>query len=262
MPNNHFLNLKDDQVVLFVDIIGFSNIVMKSQNTEWEDKNIKGLMIHLPALYNILTSGDFSHQYQKQMGIKFLWVSDSIIISCDKANVNNMLITLHKLINQLYCTGFAIKGGISVGKLYHENNIWGVPMIKAVQLEKQAVYPRVIISSDDFSKLDISDRYRSFFKLIENDYLYYDYFASFFSEQVDHNKNISSYLNVYSTLIVDNFNECTENAHKEKWRWLARELGTTIQRHNDFINEMLEHNEVYSSVTTRRITNAEEYVSY
>ena len=262
MPNSYFLDLKDNQIVLFADILGFSNAILKSENVNWESNDIEGILIKLPVIYDMITKGDFSKEYQKRVGIKFLWVSDSIIISTDIFNFDKLMYTLCDLINKLYCLDFSIRGAICIGKFYHKENIWGTPYIKAVELEKNiSKYPRIIISKTDFHSMKVSDIYKQYFQNTEIDeYLYFDYFECFFDMQVKENKNISNYLGTYSSFIIENFENCIKKEHQDKWRWLARELHNTIAKHSNYIQRMLDNSNIYSCFTGKRILDYNEYL--
>lgn len=263
MSDAHFLNLKNNQVVFFGDIIGFSNIILASENVDFESKDTKGIIVNLPVIYNMITKGDFSKEYQSKLGIKFLWVSDSIVISAPITNIDNLLIALSNLINQLYCTGFAIRGALCVGKLYHEENIWGAPFVKAVRLEENvAKFPRIIISKTELSSLKISEQYKTYFKNTENDeYLYFDYFSSFFDKQVKENKNISSFLGVYTSFIIQSFEGSTNEEHRDKWRWLGKELQNVIITHLGYIQDMLDNDEIFSCFTGNKMVDGNEYLN-
>ena len=262
MTNNYFLDLKDDQVVLFADIIGFSKIVSISEDINWEDSNSNPLKKSLLSIYDYITGVEFSQKYQELKGIRLLWISDSIIVSCGIENINNLLIVLDELTHLLYCSGFIIRGGISVGKLYHDRNIWGSSYIKAVELEKKAINPRIIISKEDIHKLNIYDRHKRFFNRIGNKYFYYDYFGSYFNEQIRNSIDISDTLIVYSTMIVDNFGLSEEISHIEKWRWLAKELIKIIKIKKVYINGILKSRNVYIEYSQGRISNINDIIRY
>lgn len=186
-------------------------------------------------IYNHITAR-YTDEYQVSQGIKFLWVSDSIFITCEAKNINTLLFELDYITNQLYCTHYAVRGGISLGKLHFEKNLWGTAVVTAVDHEKKAIYPRIIISRHDFEVLNVSDEKRMFFKSTElNDFLEYDYFNSFLSSQIKDSKTISCYLNVYTDVIEDRFMHCTEESHKEKWAYLAYQLKITIDVNYDYI---------------------------
>ena len=230
MKYNHILHMDDNMVVLFVDIIGFSEDIKNNITTT---QHTEGFNIDLAKIYNDIAER-YSDEYQVSKGIKFLWVSDSIFITCEAKKINNLLNELDYIINQLYCLCYAIRGGISLGKLYFEKNLWGTAVLNAVNHEKIANYPRIIICKDDFLALDISEE--KHFKPIELDgFLEYNYFTSFLSRCIKEGKKYNSKLNVYSDIIENKFKQCTEANHKEKWAYLAYELAAAIKINSNYI---------------------------
>lgn len=261
MNSKYFLDLEENQVVIFVDIIGFSDLIKKSEHNKEADLAMGDLMIRFPEIYDLMVNGEFSNSFQEDMGIKFLWISDSIIISSNKENINNLMRTLDDIINKLYCIGFALRGGIAIGKLYHQVNIWGVPYIKAVELEKRANYPRIIIEESDLQQLDLSDEDKKYFIFDAKDnFWYYNYFASFLSRKIKRGENISCYLSEYSSFISKSFEDCSKKKHKLKWIWLAEKFRETLEYNKIEINKLLENNIVYETVPPRQIESYQEYI--
>lgn len=231
MDYNHILHMKDNMVVLFADIIGFSADVRNNTTTTAQTK---GFNIDFAEIYNAIAT-KYTEEYQVSHEIKFLWVSDSIFITCEAKNINTLLLELDYLINQLYCAHYVIRGGISLGKLYFEKNLWGTAVVTAVENEKEAIYPRIIISQDELEVLNLCDQNSVFFKPTELDnFLEYDYFNSILFHKIKDDE-ICSCLNVYSTVIEEQFIKCTENNQKEKWAYLAYQLAAAINTNANYI---------------------------
>jgi hypothetical protein len=181
MKFNHFLSLKDNMVVLFADIIGFSDVILNDENTSLITD---GMNIYLENISESIICR-YSREYQNKNKIKFIWVSDSIFLTCDKDNINTLLKELDYITHQMYCAHFSLRGGISLGKLYHKNNIWGPAVVNAVGLEKKAVNPCVVITKNDFYMLDINDEFKRFFiNLSYSELMYYDFFSSFIDQKI------------------------------------------------------------------------------
>jgi len=77
--------------------------------------------------------------------------SDSIVVSYLKdepngSGVSSMLWDVHRLQLELVTSGILLRGAITSGLLYHDQNlIFGPALNEAVALEKLASYPRVIL---------------------------------------------------------------------------------------------------------------------
>lgn len=126
----------EEKIVSFIDVLGFSNLVFASENKPIE------------TYYQILLT-DFKEVAKKhKMGS--LLISDSVVIHIDnkETSFNKLVRVLCMLQHKLFHKGILIRGGISSGKLFidEENNvIVGTGLINAYKLEGQAMYPRIII---------------------------------------------------------------------------------------------------------------------
>jgi len=86
--------------------------------------------------------------------------SDSFVLSCPAENQHSCSYLLQAVyLIHLMCfesLGMMVRGGITLGKLIHEENgaLFGPAMNEAYELEsKSAIYPRVIISFDAYKHL-------------------------------------------------------------------------------------------------------------
>lgn len=227
----------DNQVVLFADLLGFSQTVLNNAETTMESKG--GIVVNLPRIYNIIAGCDYSKDYQSKRCIKFNWVSDSIVITTTADNINAVLTELCKLINIFYCSGFSLRGAITYGKVYHEDNIWGPAFVKAVQYEKRAMFPRVVIKTEDMKRFPISTEFFEFFKLTENpDFMWFDYFDYHLSIAEEKAKDISASLHVYSKFIADNICSAEDDKTIGKYIWLANCFTHSVVKHGTFINSL------------------------
>lgn len=241
MKNKLFLNLKDNQVVLFADILGFGNAVKENENVSFHDQG--DLIVDFEKIYDhILRS--YSEEYQQSLGIKFLWVSDSIIVSTPIENANAIFSVLIDIINILYCSGLSLRGVITVGRLYHQNNVWGPALVEAAKDEKGIVkYPRIMIKESYFKRLPLKKEYRDYFKISnESSYRQFDYFDFYFHKLINEDKSVLSTLRVYSEFIKRGYDEAKQSSYKEKYIWLAEELQKAIRKYAIDIDNYLAKN--------------------
>lgn len=261
MADKQFYNLQEDKVVLFADIIGFSNSVVSNENTTMDDKG--GIIVNFERIYELFVS-KYSEQRQQELGVKLLWVSDSIIISAQVENANRIFEILADITNQLYCSGFSLRGAICTGKLHHENNIWGPSYIKAVQLEsKVAVYPRVIIPDESYANFELDNVWADSIEDSEIDGLkQFDYFKYQIKKSIDDGTDFNSFLCVYSDFIVDNFKKAKRPEHIVKYVWLAEKLRESICLFQTEIDAFLKVEEKYGcgSGGVERINNHTFYM--
>lgn len=92
----------------------------------------------------------------KIKGIMMTSISDSLIFSIsvkERGAMNKLTKLISGFVQSLLLQyGLLLRGGIAVGKLYHDGEIvYGPGLVKAYELEsKLAIYPRIIMDSSDF----------------------------------------------------------------------------------------------------------------
>lgn len=143
----------EERVVAFVDILGFSSMVQKSE------KDIKKTIEIRAALYEIENYKKINKDNRyDEMGSEVTIFSDSIVISRSTewkyGDVFHTILDMLHLQMELLSKGILLRGGITVGKLYHKNNIvFGPAMIKAYKMESQeAIYPRIIVDENLYER--------------------------------------------------------------------------------------------------------------
>ena len=151
--------------VCFLDILGFKNLIANSTslNEIGEIGHLLGYFKYFHEKFNNADANDILRFTTKEkttkielnLKLKTSFFSDSIILSFEVVEFRQDLMQLYYIINQiaelafevtLYCGRF-MRGGLTYGDLYHENDVcFGPALIEAVQLEKDAVYPRISVA--------------------------------------------------------------------------------------------------------------------
>ncbi|WP_197082458.1 hypothetical protein [Pedobacter sp. BMA] len=133
------------QYVAFIDVLGFSDLVYKSQHVQLEQ--------YFQTVTEILS--EMKRENQK---IQSLNISDSIIlITPDDLNgLKRLIRAVRKIQRKLMFKNILIRGAVSYGEAFFDdahNIIVGKGYIRAYQLEAEAIYPRVIIDPSIISHL-------------------------------------------------------------------------------------------------------------
>lgn len=172
-----------DRLTCFIDLLGFKSAIDQSLD---DDKVREALYeaIHqlkseklLDQVYGDIPfflldkectvkpsrdvfGGDLVEQFSSDYPITITQFSDSFVFSCPADNCAScsMLLKCVYMVHLVYyCNlGMMVRGGISVGKLVHEETgaLFGPAMNEAYALEsKSAIYPRVIISPESSALL-------------------------------------------------------------------------------------------------------------
>jgi|TARA_R100000479_G_scaffold70100_3_gene33891 hypothetical protein len=143
----------ENRIVLFLDILGFKNIIEKTIDKEEDiEKNISSLYSNLKYIKTFLIERLKSESMfnERNYSLKVTQFSDSVIISFindDNTTLLNLIRSIQELIIKLTNEGILCRGAISYGKLIHDNRvIFGPALNDAYETEtKAAIYPRVIL---------------------------------------------------------------------------------------------------------------------
>lgn len=187
----------EERLCLFLDILGFKNHV--DESTKDTDKSQKSTYrtLTVEMLYEALKSiGEamtFTVEGLESNSTKMVTqFSDSIVVSykLDEASaLFDMLYDIYLLQINLIQRGILVRGAITAGKLIHnEKLVFGPALNEAAELEKLAMYPRVILSQEIIvlgknrhaSHHSTADEEKSIMSLLKKDLdgmFYIDYFA-------------------------------------------------------------------------------------
>ena len=228
----------ENRIVVFIDILGFSNIV-KSTTTI---KKAEGFIQKANTVLNNLKSAlEFIHKHFDELkldyansSIQLSQFSDSIVISVLENSKELIIIFKHlKLIQARLLNKYniLIRGGVVKGKLIHTNSLLlGPAMINAYNLEsKCALSPRIVVdpkvkwSYNKINKTETGEIIEKE-KILKKDYdgtFYIDYFnydLEFYSDDND-----EEYYRTICNLIKENV-ENSDISIRMKYLWMREKL--------------------------------------
>lgn len=193
----------ENKLVAFVDLLGFKKAVFESES----DTNIKKSVDK--AVYSYLklkTLNDAYIELMKEKGINkglydIAFFSDCFVISCKKQSdeQENLYIDFFKgLVNmsfKLLSIGFLIRGGVTYGLLYHQNNmIYGPAMNRAYLLEsQQAKYPRILVDGFALQEISKDEHIREIMQYISPDQIDGMMFIDYLSQKEYFEENDNYY---------------------------------------------------------------------
>ena len=142
----------EERLVAFVDILGFKELVYDSVKSDAVMDKIYEAMqtiLDVKKVEGSLSNLEIGRTYQATVTT----FSDSIIISYLLGSYGNLFRILLDIIHlqlALAYQGILIRGGIAIGKAYHDGEIvFGPAMNEAYELESLcAKYPRIIVKQD------------------------------------------------------------------------------------------------------------------
>ncbi len=146
----------EERFVAFLDILGFSEIITK----EVEIRRI----VEIVKTETVNAKEPGSHGIFPDEKIKATYLSDSIVLSITTGEALNdafkrlryLLSAVERIQYRCALQDVWIRGGVSWGKLNHDENVVGEGLVKAYRLETTARFPRVLFDmsliSDFFEK--------------------------------------------------------------------------------------------------------------
>jgi len=230
-----------DRYIVFIDILGFKDIVNKSNN---DNKKAKEILENLKYIERIKKENDEVFNLTS-INRKVTIFSDSIIISYPSLNARSscflsLVLDIIYVSIKLLDKSIYIRGGMTYGKLYHEDNIcFGPAMIKAYNLEQEAIYPRIIVDNLAIEKgleqpgLDggkITDDDINEVLITENGISYIDFLYSALEEFEEINEYIDYLENIRKNLIFHLKNRSYTPKVLEKYEWFKDYYNNSIER--------------------------------
>ena len=144
------------RIIVFIDILGFSESIRKSNQDKLEVKRIYETMKDLREFFDPAQNIDES----KEMGFdtQVLQISDSLIISKlihEPGGLFNILQDCSFAIHRLITFGFLCRGIVKYGDLYHKDDmIFGQAFIDAYKAESRMSLPIIKFDKELFELID------------------------------------------------------------------------------------------------------------
>lgn len=230
----------------YIDILGFKNL-LKNKDP-----------IYIKKILNTLEREKKENYYMKKgdkpaNGVEISLFSDSLLISypetdaiTGKDNLFYLIIDMLFIQFDLAFYGVFVRGGVAKGDLYHDSDVcFGKALVDAVELEKSAVYPRIIIPNDTLieainNNVKNDQRYsqyntfeseaEDFYKVLKRDAdgMWYVNFML----QADEFDNGDAYISMLEKIkekCDDVLNECKNDHIRIKYLWLKNKLLETVK---------------------------------
>lgn len=228
----------EERIVLFIDILGFKQLVNESITDNVKLEQIKTAINIIRKTYGITL---------KTKDRTITQFSDSIVISfliTEKGEVALLLAKTHLLIKTLILNDIVCRGGIARGHLIHDHIfMFGKALIDAYNLESNlAIFPRVIISDKSIIQIGKENygyhpannssheekEIKSFISIDFDGVYFIDYFnLEIYSEMSQKDKN---YVNKLRSLIEVQLQKNDKNLHiKQKYEWMKDKFNESVK---------------------------------
>lgn len=157
----------ENRIVAFVDILGFSKAVSDNENSPEALSRLYDLIRSYSSEHALKTIYRFSNiptdLISKLVPVTVTQFSDSFVFSVNTENSAGcvfLVSILTALMEEAHSSGFLVRGGVSSGKLIHEENgvLMGPALINAYNLEsKLAIYGRIILDDSAVQLLEVAE---------------------------------------------------------------------------------------------------------
>lgn len=233
------------KAVLFIDILGFKE---KVDNCNEDNSQITNI-------YNVLSI--MKNHFYKNKDLKRIHFSDSIVISFNAEEhgaILDIIGSIQSLVKKIVNEGFLLRGGITVGNVYHDDDfIYGPAMNKAYYLEsKIAKNPRIIIDPEiiELSKNNMPEFFNegmeeyiyNYISIDSDDNHYIDYFKKGVDTFWEINDNDKRYVDKLNEIIQQGL-KIPDKEINSKYIWMR-------DKHNDLIKNLKSNTQIKGEIFT------------
>jgi len=233
----------ENKLVAYIDVLGFKELIPADEGDTERSKRIED--------YFDTVLKDLKHLSNRKKGLEKLLLSDTILLTYPTQELptfvefQEIALAIARVQYALALKGIWTRGALTRGKIHLDtknNVVVGPALVKAYLLEKEALFPRVIVDPAILYQYDIS---REEFITKINDHNTHDWKTNIIDTL---NKDEPMYIHYLGGLNerrrpdCDSFYEHLRRAiyqsqtHYDKYRWLANYLMESFPR--DFQEDM------------------------
>lgn len=210
------------RIVAFGDILGWTDKCRDEKEKDTLFKAVIGIANHAksfsPEVKNIVANSSVGlSQDDKEIhaNIEFSHFSDSFALSAPVAYGKSLFDILSWANTQLLQKGFLVRGGVAIGSLCHSYKIiFGPALVEAVDIEKDAYYPR-FLCSDELIKCLCEESYK-------NRFIFQDCHDDWVVNTACGNSQVL--LHDMLAIIEERIQRSTASNHRRKWQYARTTL--------------------------------------
>lgn len=161
----------EERYCLFLDILGFESHVDDTLNLAQGTKRPMTFQKLRGALHAITAGTQYKDSVLVKGGLlpssrQVSQFSDSVVVSYLRnepfgSGITSIILDVHRLQLNLIRKGILLRGAITVGRLFHdEDHVFGPALNEAARLEKLVNYPRVILDRQVLEDADLLESTR------------------------------------------------------------------------------------------------------
>lgn len=176
-----------ERIVVFFDVMGWEAHIKNASNNNDRITKLGNLLKLIKHLENI-------HAAAGELGSEITSFSDCCVISIpyQEELLPHILYNLCNTFVGATLMGFLLRAGVTIGKIYHENNlVFGPAMNRAHKLESSGRYPRIMLDPDiellnciDIPSMTSKDKHGTFVDPYQMSFIRSEYFNNPLQEDV------------------------------------------------------------------------------
>lgn len=218
----------EERAVAFIDVLGFSSLVEKAVMGDSEREQLQFLVSLLEDVIPILDAG-VEQTVPKHLVPKHIYISDSIILSApinDRAikrysGLEIVVMRAIQLTHRFLEAGYLLRGGISVGKVWHgESNIVGPAYAEAFKIENTGCKPCIVLSKSASRLWEKGFGASSRMCVLDHGSLMVNGLHDFYVPDKLHG-GIERAYKKYTQLVEKQINSSLPKGPKAKWKWFS-----------------------------------------
>jgi hypothetical protein len=253
----------EEQFTAFIDFLGFSEVSNSADDTT--RLKLLNLLLSLSSLRGEFDLQSVVEETGKRSQIKpaISTFSDHIVISfplepvIKEMDANEhvaafvIMMQFNRLLTNIAAAalriGFLIRGGATIGKLYHSRGVvFGDAMVEAFNIESRtSVYPRVVLSSQITRRQAWIEKQMDLMKG-DDGLCQFDYYKPLILNAAmpgqDYGANIRAWFTDVVEIVAKNLRELEGSGKLNelaKWTWFAREFRRSLERMNPMLLKSL-----------------------
>jgi len=229
----------EQRAVAFLDILGFTALINQAEREPSKLAELFGLRTVLDSHVR-WNNNSLSSSVPAAVKPRYIFISDSIILSVPLShppNFDGLGIVVAKTIeiaHKLLEMGFLLRGGIAIGSVWHDDrNIFGTGYISAVNGEKSADHPRIVLSDEAKAHWQASNLAgTSSMCRRDGGSLIVDTLMPFYIRETEIHGRIEEAFSQYRAWIITRLSELRPGSARSKWEWIALAFNRAVTQHD------------------------------
>ena len=168
-----------DSLVAFLDILGLTDRIRETANVQSEAQTIADM---LEAVQRVVTVINERARDSWKVDFSARAFSDSVVISCPTISRRALIYLAHTIAMlqfDIMRKGFFLRGSVAAGGHYEADGVaFGPALLRAYEMEKRSIWPRVLVDPFIFQKLPsatVEAALGSYVSQDENGLYYFNY---------------------------------------------------------------------------------------